>query len=113
MSVDVMMTDKQLVRFTTEFRSGIVRGRSSEACCFMVCWPLASLLSLHGVEAECIEVDLSGEPSSDAANHVWLKLSDGRALDPTIDQFNSSERKFPKVYLGQPVPGIHIVELGR
>lgn len=103
------MTDKQLVRFCAAFRSGIVGNRSALACCFMVCWPLASLLRMHGVEAELVEVDLTGEPSHDAADHVWLRLPGGRALDPTMDQFSSGERRFPKVYLGEPVPGIHVV----
>jgi hypothetical protein len=37
-------------------------------------------------------------------NHVWIKLTDGRALDPTADQFNVlfPAMKMPPVYLGPP-----------
>ena len=52
------MTDKQLIRFATEFRAGILGDRSSRMMCAAVCWPLASLLSLHGVKAEAVESDL-------------------------------------------------------
>ena len=51
------MTDKQLIRFATEFRAGILGDRSSRMMCAAVCWPLASLLSLHGVKAAAVESD--------------------------------------------------------
>jgi len=104
------MTDKQIVRFCAAFRNGIVGKGGPTACCFMVCWPLATLLRLYGVDVDLVEIDyLEDEPASGAANHVWLRLPDGRALDPTADQFNDGARRFPKVYLGDPVPGIHVV----
>ena len=58
-----------------------------------------SLLRLHGIEAETVESDL-GE-----CNHVWLQLEDGRALDPTADQFNAlfPDLAMPPVYLGPPM----------
>ena len=102
------MTDKQLVRFVAAFRSGMLGRRSSRGCCGMVCLPLSTYLALHGVENEIIEVDLMDEPSHRAANHCWLRLPDGRALDPTADQFNTDARRFPRVYLGEPVLGIHV-----
>ena len=39
------------------------------------------------------------------ANHVWLKLPDGRILDATADQFNFwfPHKKYPKVHLGKPL----------
>jgi hypothetical protein len=41
-------------------------------------------------------------------NHFWLKLKDGRALDPTIDQFKTYDGwRLPPVYLGPPLPTIH------
>jgi hypothetical protein len=63
-----------------------------------VCYPLQGYLSaLHGLQTEVVESDL-GE-----CNHVWLKLPDGRALDPTADQFNyCNPEKMPPVYLGPP-----------
>lgn len=91
------MTDAQLVEFATEFREGILDGRPSAWMCAMVCWPLSTLLRMNGVENESVETDL-GE-----MNHIWLRLADGRALDPTADQFNwCSIDKLPPVYLGEP-----------
>lgn len=103
------MTDKQLVRFAAEFRRGMIGGNTSHCRCFLVCFPLASLLRMRGVVTDMIDVDLSDVPDGNFANHVWLRLSDGRALDPTMDQFNNGNRRFPKVYLGELVPGIHFV----
>lgn len=91
------MTDAELIEFAQEFREGILDGRPSNGACAAVCWPLGSLLNMHGVECEYVETDLG------AMNHVWLKLSDGRALDPTLDQFNHLfSETFPPVYLGRP-----------
>src|SRR5687768_15473336 len=90
------MTDKQLIRFVTAFRGGILGKQPSRAMCAAVCYPLVGLLSFHGVRAEVIEVDLSTS-DLDALSHVWLRLPDGRALDPTADQFGG-----PPVYLGPP-----------
>lgn len=92
------MTDKQLVEFATEFREGILDGRSSAWMCAAVCWPLATLLEMHGVKTETVTTDL-GE-----MEHVWLRLADGRALDPTADQFNEYgfQPPMPPVYLGPP-----------
>lgn len=30
-------------------------------------------------------------------NHIWILLEDGRALDPTADQFGN----YPEIYLGE------------
>lgn len=93
------MTDAELIKFAAGFRYGILGGRSSEWMCAMVCWPLSALLRLHGVENETIETDLGH------CNHIWIKLADGRALDPTADQFNRMfpNMDLPKVYLGAPL----------
>lgn len=91
------MKDKKLIKFAAEFREGILDGGPSDMMCAAVCWPLAGLLNMSGVKCEAIESDL-GE-----MNHVWLRLSDGRALDPTIDQFNYLfDENWPEVYLGPP-----------
>jgi hypothetical protein len=93
----VSMTDAQLVEFASEFREGILDGTPSWMMCFAVCAPLVTLLDIHGVKAEMVEGDL-GE-----FNHVWLKLADGRVLDPTADQFNEfGFDPMPPVYLGAP-----------
>lgn len=92
------MTDNQLVRFASEFREGILDGGGSSFCCWMVCAPLSGLLRCYGVETETVEGDL-GE-----CNHFWLKLPDGRVLDPTADQFNYARAQpLPPVYLGPPL----------
>ena len=91
------MSDAALIRFATEFRAGILDGDPSDMMCFAVCAPLASMLRLSGVETELVESDL-GE-----VNHYWLRLADGRVLDPTADQFNwCNTEQLPPVYLGPP-----------
>jgi hypothetical protein len=89
------MTDEEIIEFASEFREGILNGRPSALHCAMVCWPLATLLGLNGVECHSreSEVDLGDY----TMNHIWIELADGRALDPTADQFG----KLPPVYLGE------------
>lgn len=92
------MTDKQLLKFARAFRNGIIGKGQSRYMCAAVSMPLCSLLALHGIEAEVVESDL-GE-----INHVWIRLADGRALDPTADQFNDyGLPRLPPVYLGPPL----------
>lgn len=97
------MSDEELVTFASEFRKGIIStGTSSRGFCGMVCWPLTTLLNLHGVECQEIEVD-TGD-----CRHVFIRLADGRVLDPTADQFNYfSGIDLPPVYLGPALPIIH------
>jgi hypothetical protein len=95
------VNDKEIIEFATSFREGILDGRPSEMMCFMVCAPMESLLNMYGVKCEMV----NGE--DDERNHYWLKLADGRVLDPTADQFNGSQhRNLPSVYLG-PLTAIH------
>lgn len=94
------MTDAELVEFATEFRRGILGQRdSSRSMCFAVAWPLGGLLAVYGIETELVESDLGN------CNHIWLRLADGRALDPTADQFDGLN--LPPVYLGKPDSRIH------
>jgi hypothetical protein len=98
------MVDDELVSIAREFRDGLLGGGSSWMMCAAVSWPLASYLRVfHDIDSEAIESDL-GE-----MNHVWLRLSDGRALDATADQFNRlfPDMNLPPVYLGAPLPSIH------
>lgn len=91
------MTDEELISFATEFREGILDGKSSWMMCFAVAWPLSGLLRMHGVDNDLVNSDL-GE-----CNHFWLRLADGRVLDPTADQFNEfGFESMPAVYLGSP-----------
>jgi hypothetical protein len=87
------MTDAELIAFCADFRDGILDGGPSARMCAAVCWPLSTLLHLYGVETETVETDLHD------TNHIWLRLKDGRALDPTADQFDG----LPAVYLGPPL----------
>lgn len=94
------MTDEELVTTASEFREGILDGKPSAWMCAAVCWPLAGYLSaFHDLKTETVEVDLGH------MNHIWLRLPDGRALDPTADQFNSlfPQMSLPAVYLGPPL----------
>lgn len=98
------MTDDELIEFAADFRDEILDGRPSSWMCAMVCWPLAGVLRFNGVECECVESDLGH------CNHIWIRLADGRALDPTADQFNHfNDCDFPAVYLGAPAV-IHPME---
>ena len=96
------MSDDELKQFATDFRGGILDGRSSEMTCFMVCAPLAGLLQMRGVTVAVEEGDLG------FCNHFWLRLQDGRVLDPTADQFNALfSLALPPVYLGPPLANLH------
>ena len=95
------MGDDEIIEFCKSFRDGILEGRNSAMCCAMVCWPLQALLSIYGVETTAMTTPRVicdfGE-----TNHMWLRLPDGRALDPTADQFSNKRRTYPPVYLGKP-----------
>lgn len=84
------MSDRKLKRLAAQFRDGILAGRSSEFMCFAVCAPLQAFLAALGLETQLVEVRFP------EVNHVWLRLPDGRILDPTADQFG-----LEPVYLGR------------
>lgn len=91
------MTDTELINFASDFREGILEGRTSEGMCFVIAAPLESLLRICGVGSRLIMGDL------EETNHCWLLLDDGRVLDPTADQFNGpGVSPLPPVYLGEP-----------
>lgn len=92
------MRDSQIKAITRSFRRGLLGRGSSRGMCFAVCAPLAGYLKFVGVDAEMVESNL---PHS---NHFWLRLKDGRALDPTFDQF---EVGLPAIYLGPPHKFFH------
>ena len=97
------MTDKQLIKFTTNFRHGLIGKQPSTSKCFMVSAPLQSILELSGVKTELVEMDFF--IGDYVFNHVFLKLPNGQILDATADQF--PEAKLPKVYLGA-IPEIYL-----
>ena len=86
------MTDKEIRQAARSFRKGMLGKRQSRLMCFAICAPLQAMLSICGCDTELVEADFGD------MNHVWLRLSDGRILDPTADQFGLAP-----VYLG-PVP---------
>lgn len=89
--------DETLVEYAMGFREGILGPRLPTMMCFAICAPLVTLLNMEGWKAELVEVDLGD------MNHFWIRLEDGRALDPTADQFNYLwDAKMPPVYLGPP-----------
>lgn len=92
------MKDKQLLRFATHFRTGLIGKGDASMRCFMVSAPLATLLEAHGVKNRLVEGRVG------YCGHYWLELADGRVLDPTADQFNHlrhADAPLPKVYLGR------------
>lgn len=92
------MTDAELVDFAHEFREGILDGKPSYSMCFAISAPLATLLEISGVPCKLTRCD------NGFNEHYYVELADGRALDPTIDQFNWFFKDTqPPVYLGPPM----------
>ena len=95
------MEDKDIIDFAMEFRSGILEDkRSSYGMCFAICAPLSTLLILSNVNCEMVESSHEDIEESNFLSHCWIKLDDGRVLDPTYDQFN--EENGDPIYLGPP-----------
>lgn len=101
------MDDKAIVKVATEFRAGILDGRRSDLMCFAVCAPLQGYFrACCGVDMELIEGNVRFDDGE--INHFWLRMADGRVLDPTIDQFKMfMGKRLPKVYLGAALPILH------
>lgn len=77
---------------------------SSEMMCFALSNPLHYALLAHGVENELVATD-TGE-----FQHIYLRLSDGRVLDVSGDQFNgmlANVPEMPEVYLGAASGVLH------
>ena len=97
------MRDRDLIQIATEYRNGLLGGRSSLNQCAIVTYSLCGFLRMCGVECE------TEEPPE---GHVYLRLADGRVLDATADQFNDRLEEhgltepLPPVYLG-PSKAIH------
>jgi len=67
--------------------------------CVALSAPLQAALSLLGIPC-CLSASNVGGWA-----HVFLKLGDGRVLDPSADQFNErTPESLPAVYLGPPAP---------
>ncbi len=94
------MRDKKLAKICKAFRDGLLEKASSRLMCAVVCRPLAGFLSCVGIETEVEFLEF------DWGNHMFLRLPDGRVLDPTADQFR--DLNLPPVYIGKPL-SIHTV----
>jgi hypothetical protein len=92
------MNGGELKRIARGFRRGILEGESSAFMCRAVCLPLQGLLSAIGMELDLVECEV--DCGDYDMYHTCLRLSDGRILDPTGDQFPF---RMPQVYLG-PLP---------
>lgn len=101
-----MLNDEDLLRFVQDFRAGLLDGKPPEDMCYVICHPLQCLLSASGVDTDLLEVMVPEHITQIGckANHFVLRLTDGRILDPTADQF--PETGFPDVYLG-PIPDFY------
>lgn len=95
------MTDKQLIKFVSQFRKGILGRRGPQRMCDAVCMPLVPYMGLMGIDANLI----AGEIKDDVNGwwgHYWIELSDGRIIDPTASQFKTpTGEDMPEIYLGE------------
>lgn len=94
------MTDEELLEVARDFRSGFDEDPmfgGLVGMCYAISAPLAGLLSFYGVECDLVKSDHSDLEDSQWWEHHWIRLKDGRALDPTFDQFGGDP-----VYLGEP-----------
>lgn len=95
------MTDAEMIQIARDFRDGMIgKNTHGGGQCAKVSWGLAGYLkSICGVDCECVTSDHRAM-NTDWIDHVWIMLADGRALDPTFDQFCREEPV--AVYLGKP-----------
>lgn len=88
-----------LLTVVTEFREGILDGRSSEFMCIAVCSALEGYLRFaHSVDTHAVSGTVwDGEGYE--REHFWLETNDGTVIDPTADQFPGLN--LPPVYIGK------------
>lgn len=93
-----------------DFRKGILDCRPSAWMCRAVCLPLQSYLSVaEGIQTDLVEGVIIDENENEI-EHTWLRLSSGKILDPTADQFKSPRgKRMPKIYIG-PIPDWYLTE---
>lgn len=92
------MRASELRKIAMDFRRGVLNGRPSNDMCYAVAAPLAGMLSaVYGVACS-LEGAWMEETPIGTTNHYFIRLTDGRILDPTADQFGLAP-----VYLG-PMP---------
>jgi hypothetical protein len=93
------MNDEEIIKLVTSFRKGVLGKKSPYMNCHIVSLPLQGYLSIIGINTniEVGTINIKGF----YGNHVWLKLEDGRIVDPTASQFNKFGQDMPDVYLGE------------
>jgi hypothetical protein len=89
------VSDKKLAGICKAFRDGLLNNGPSCLMCAVVCRPLAGYLSSIGIDCEEVLIEFEW------GNHMFLRLRDGRVLDPTADQFG--DMKLPPIYIGKPL----------
>ena len=85
------MSVASLAGIVIGFRNGLLGKRRPTDMCRVVCLPLESYLRVEGYDTIVVEGTVEGW------DHCWLRLADGRIIDPTADQFGNG---MPKVYIG-------------
>ncbi len=91
------MTNKQILKYVTNFRKGVLGKMPSNYMCFAVCSPLHSMLSLMDISCQLIQGEVETEKFT--YGHYWIELSDGMIIDPTADQLEGLN--LPPVYMGE------------
>lgn len=93
--------DGEILAYASAFRRAVLQGSRSTRMCAALSAPLNAALRELGVACELEESEL------EECNHIFLRLTDGRVLDVTADQFNLAGCEvLPAVYLG-PASEIH------
>lgn len=95
------MSDEDLIQIVREFRDGILEMTQGDprGMCYAVCLPLEGFLCFHGIRCEIMGSDHSELEGSPWTEHWWIRMPDGRVLDPTYDQLEEGANP---VYLGPP-----------
>lgn len=91
-----------ILKIATEFREGLLEGRTSDSMCWVICHPLAGYLAYLGVDCGSV-IDGRVMQEGNWCGHCWIDMRNGQILDPTADQFSTPEGQpaMPPVYLGK------------
>lgn len=90
------MSNDELQHIVTEFREGILDGRSSVRMCLAVCAALEGYLRFCGIETHAVAGTIQFDNYEQ--EHFWLEMENGAIIDPTADQFEGLN--MPPVYIG-------------
>lgn len=93
------MNQKQLMLYVKQFRYGMLGRKKGSKYCYMVCWPLSGSLNFLGVKNDLIEGEVYYYGYW--IGHFWVRLANGKIIDPTAGQFSTGKRPMPTVYIGK------------